>query len=819
MGRRAVTQLQQANALRESEARHRLLVESWAQAVWESDANGVVVADSPSWRAYTGQTLEEWLGYGWLDAVQPEDRPYAEQQWREAIAASRPVDAEFRLSCPNGGWRWTNVRAAPVLDAAGQIEKWVGMNIDIEDRKRTEAEVLQLQGEMVQAQVRVSAAEERTRVELRLRQSEERFRAFVTASSDSVYRMSPDWSEMRQLDGQGFLADTSSPTNNWAERYTLSKDRADIFVTIDRAIHEKGLFELEHRVRRADGTIGWVLSRAVPILGEKGEIVEWLGTARDVTERRCAGEALRESEERLQGALAISTVGVIFWGPDFGLTQVNDAFLQMTGFTREEAIGLTWQELTPKEFWPASEASVHQVNTIGEAVPYEKQYFGKDGRRWWGLFAPRRVSSEEVVEFVLDVTERKEAEAALRLLNDTLEGRVVEQVAARMKTEDALRQSQKLEAIGQLTGGVAHDFNNLLTVIRGSAEMLRRPGLAEEKRERYVEAIFDTADRAAKLTGQLLAFSRRQALRPEVFDAGQRVEFIRDMLVTVMGARVELVTDTECKICYVEADPSQFETALVNLAVNARDAMEGSGALRISIQPAVSVPSVRGHAGTSGEFVAISVTDTGVGIPPDKLAQIFEPFFTTKALGKGTGLGLSQVYGFAKQSGGEVAVESELGQGTTFTLYLPRVAGELGEATTAQASADVAQGQGHILVVEDNEQVGAFSTQLLAELGFETTWAAIAEAALQRLAENPRRYAAVFSDIVMPGMNGVQPGLEIGKREPGLPVILTSGYSHVLAQEGSHGFELLHKPYSIEDLTRTLRRAIHSRSAPKFEQT
>jgi PAS domain S-box-containing protein len=397
MGRRAVTQLQQANALRESESRHRLLVESWAQAVWESDANGVVVADSPSWRAYTGQTLEEWLGYGWLDAVQPEDRPYAEQQWREAIAARRPVDAEFRLSCPNGGWRWTNVRAAPVLDAAGQIEKWVGMNIDIEDRKRTEAEVLQLQGEMVQAQVRVSAAEERTRVELRLRQSEERFRAFVTASSDSVYRMSPDWSEMRQLDGQGFLADTSSPTNNWAERYTLSKDRADIFATIDRAIHEKGLFELEHRVRRADGTIGWVLSRAVPILGEKGEIIEWLGTARDVTERRCAGEALRESEERLQGALAISTVGVIFWGPDFGLTQVNDAFLQMTGFTREEAIGLTWQELTPKEFWPASEASVHQVNTIGEAVPYEKQYFGKDGRRWWGLFAPRRVSSEEVL--------------------------------------------------------------------------------------------------------------------------------------------------------------------------------------------------------------------------------------------------------------------------------------------------------------------------------------------------------------------------------------------------------------------------------------
>jgi len=542
-----------------------------------------------------------------------------------------------------------------------------------------------------------------------------------------------------------------------------------------------------------------------PIRDPDGDVIGIFVEGSDVTDRVLA-------ERRLKSSFEIKTVGIIYWGANFRLTQVNDAFLQMTGFTREEAIGLTWQELTPKEFWPASEIAVHQVNTVGEAVPYEKQYFGKDGRRWWGLFAPRRVSPEEVVEFVLDVTERKEGEVALRQLNETLEGRVLEQVAARMKTEEALRQSQKLEAIGQLTGGVAHDFNNLLTVIRGAAEMLRRPGLAEAKRGRYVEAIADTADRAAKLTGQLLAFSRRQALKPEVFNAGQRIESIRDMLTTVVGARVELVTETECEVCYVEADPSQFETALVNMSVNARDAMEGVGTLRIAICPATSVPSVRGHAGAGGEFVAISISDSGAGIPPEKLAQIFEPFFTTKAVGKGTGLGLSQVYGFAKQSGGEVAVESEVGQGTTFTLYLPRVAGELGDATTAPSGVDIAQGRGHILVVEDNEQVGAFSTQLLAELGFETTWAPSAEAALQRLSENPHRYAAVFSDVVMPGMNGVELGLEIRRREPELPVILTSGYSHVLAQEGSHGFELLHKPYSIEDLTRALRRAIDSRS-------
>ncbi|WP_298089555.1 PAS domain-containing sensor histidine kinase [uncultured Sphingomonas sp.] len=545
-----------------------------------------------------------------------------------------------------------------------------------------------------------------------------------------------------------------------------------------------------------------------PIRDPDGAVTGIFVEGSDVTDRVLA-------ERRLESSFEIKTVGIIYWGVNFGLTQVNDAFLQMTGFTRDEAIGMTWQELTPKEFWPASELAVHQVNTIGEAVPYEKQYFGKDGRRWWGLFAPRRVSSEEVIEFVLDVTERKQGEVALRQLNEALESRVIEQVAARMKTEEALRQSQKLEAIGQLTGGVAHDFNNLLTVIRGAAEMLRRPGLTEEKRERYVEAIADTADRAAKLTGQLLAFSRRQALKPEVFNTGQRIEAIRDMLATVVGARVDLVVETECDVCYVEADPSQFETALVNMSVNARDAMEDAGTLRITIQPVISVPSVRGHAGTNGEFVAISISDTGAGIAQDKLAQIFEPFFTTKAIGKGTGLGLSQVYGFAKQSGGEVAVESEEGRGTTFTMYLPRVAAELGDATTAKVGADSAQGRGHVLVVEDNEQVGAFSTQLLAELGFETTWAPSAEAALQRLSENPHRYAAVFSDVVMPGMNGVELGLEIRRQEPELPVILTSGYSHVLAQEGSYGFELLHKPYSIEDLTRALRRAIDSRSAPK----
>jgi PAS domain S-box-containing protein len=540
--------------------------------------------------------------------------------------------------------------------------------------------------------------------------------------------------------------------------------------------------------------------RLQPITDDGGAAVGIFIEGADVTERVLA-------EKRIQSSLAIQTVGIIYWGPTFGLTQVNDAFLRMTGFTREEALGLTWQDLTPMEFWPESEQAVHQVNILGEAVPYEKQYYRKDGSRWWGLFAPRRVSPEEVVEFVLDVTERREAEAKLRRLNETLESRVLEEVTARLRTEEALRQSQKLEAIGQLTGGVAHDFNNLLTVIRGSAEMLRRADLPEGKRARYVEAINDTAERATKLTGQLLAFSRRQALRPEVFSVDARVEAVTEMLGAVVGAQVELQAHTDCGICYVEADPTQFDTALVNMAVNARDAMDGAGRLTLRVEAAASVPKVRGHGAADGEFVAISVHDTGSGIPADQLAQIFEPFFTTKEVGKGTGLGLSQVYGFVKQSGGEVSVESEIGAGTTFTLYLPRVEAQEAEKRP-QATADAQKGRGHVLVVEDNEQVGAFSTQLLSELGFETTWAPNADAALKFISRNPKPFSAVFSDVVMPGMNGVDLAREIRRRVPDLPVVLTSGYSHVLAEEGTHGFELLNKPYSIDDLTRVLRRAI-----------
>jgi PAS domain S-box-containing protein len=373
--------------------------------------------------------------------------------------------------------------------------------------------------------------------------------------------------------------------------------------------------------------------------------------------------------------------------------------------------------------------------------------------------------------------------------------------------EEALRQSQKLEAVGQLTGGVAHDFNNFLTVIKSSTDLLKRPDLPTEKRDRYVGAISDTVDRAAKLTGQLLAFARRQALKPEVFDVGNSVRMLSDMIATLTGARIQVVTRLPESPVFINADPSQFDTSLVNIAVNARDAMNGEGQITISIEQVEEMPAVRSHPAVRGSYVAVSISDTGTGIPADQIERIFEPFFTTKGVGQGTGLGLSQVFGFAKQSDGEIIVESVVGQGTTFTLYLPHVSSPTGVAVP-EVIEPAADGHGTcVLVVEDNRDVGAFVTQTLMELGYRTDWVESAQAALDALASSPGTHDIVFSDVVMPGMDGVELGRELRRLYPDLPVVLTSGYSHVLAQESHHGFELLQKPYSVEALSRALRKA------------
>ncbi|HWI85833.1 MAG TPA: ATP-binding protein [Sphingomonas sp.] len=394
---------------------------------------------------------------------------------------------------------------------------------------------------------------------------------------------------------------------------------------------------------------------------------------------------------------------------------------------------------------------------------------------------------------------------ALRRVNRTLAeaNRALQfQIEERTRTEEQLREAQKMQAMGQLTGGVAHDFNNLLAVVQGSAEMLLRPSLTEEKRLRFTNAIIEASARGALLTGQLLAFARRQPLKPEILDVNRRILVMLDMLQPTLGPDIRLGTQLEQALLPVDVDPGQLEAAILNIVINARDAMPGGGEITIRTR------NITGQKeGKRGPAVVISVEDNGSGIGPDQIKHVFEPFFTTKVVGKGTGLGLSQVYGFAAQSGGEARIESEVGKGTIVTLELPASAEPLPvSAQTGQAMA--ANGPaGRILLVEDNEAVGNLAETLLGELGHKVVRARSGPEALS-LSDEGAQYDIVFSDVVMPGMSGVELAGKLKQRRPQLPIILTTGYSEAFAAAGSQGFPVVRKPYRMETLATAVDKAL-----------
>jgi signal transduction histidine kinase/CheY-like chemotaxis protein len=387
----------------------------------------------------------------------------------------------------------------------------------------------------------------------------------------------------------------------------------------------------------------------------------------------------------------------------------------------------------------------------------------------------------------------RELEERARALSDAYAELQV-QVEERGHAEEQLRQAQKMQALGQLTGGIAHDFNNLLTVIQGSADILRRPGVAEDKRIRFAEAIVQTAGRAAALTGQLLAFARRQPLKPEVIDINSKIRDMTDLLDRTLGERVEIRTDLTEGLCPIEADPAQLEAAILNIAVNARDAMPDGGALTLRTAQWSALADGR-------PAICLSVADTGTGIDEALLGRVFEPFFTTKSVGKGTGLGLSQVYGFAAQSGGDVQVESEPGKGTTVTMILPcSESGALPGKPVAEAERE--HRTGRILLVDDNEEVGAFAETLLIELGHRVVRARTGAEALDLARAGG--IDAVFTDVVMPGMSGIELADALKPVLPGVPVVLTTGYSDEISRAGGAGRPVVFKPYRLETLAGVL---------------
>ena len=378
------------------------------------------------------------------------------------------------------------------------------------------------------------------------------------------------------------------------------------------------------------------------------------------------------------------------------------------------------------------------------------------------------------------------------------------QMEERARVEESLRQAQKIEAIGQLTGGIAHDFNNLLMVISGGLEMLPRhsdPG----RRQRLIDGMRQAAQRGAALTKQLLAFSRRQALKPEPLNVARQIGRMRELLDRSLGGDVHIEFEFADDLWNVEVDAGELELVVLNLAVNARDAMPGGGTITIGARNCEAFPD----DGLQGDFVCLWVADTGTGMSPEVQARVFEPFYTTKEIGKGSGLGLAQVHGFVNQSNGGVRIRSEAGHGATICLYLPRsdktprVEPHPGDPPLA------AQGDqrdaGLVLLVEDDDEVAKLATEMLDQLGFGVVRAASAAAALGALA-NGRSVSLVFSDIMMPGgMNGVELAREIKNRRGELPVLLTSGYAEAARPEAEAlGIHILPKPYGMNDLSAAL---------------
>ena len=383
--------------------------------------------------------------------------------------------------------------------------------------------------------------------------------------------------------------------------------------------------------------------------------------------------------------------------------------------------------------------------------------------------------------------------------------RLHDEAERREAAEVALRQAQRLEAIGQLTGGVAHDFNNLLMIIGGSVQRLRRE-LSGDKHVHLLEMIANATNRGESLTRQLLAFSRRQTLTPAVIDLTERLPELEEMLNRSLRGDIAIELAVPSKSCAVKVDPSELELALLNLAVNARDAMPRGGTLRIAAEPVV-LEGEAAEEGLRGEFIAIRVTDTGNGIPAAILPRVFEPFFTTKEVGKGTGLGLSQVYGFAKQSGGTATVTSMAGRGTTITIYLPRTH-ELPAPSIVHSEPEVASRRaGTVLLVDDNAEVAEVATAYFQQLGYMVKQVATAQEALELLGNDPK-IDLVFSDILMPGgMNGLELGHAVRRQYPAMPVLLATGYSSSARDAIRQGFVVLQKPFDIAALDQGLREA------------
>lgn len=586
------------------------------------------------------------------------------------------------------------------------------------------------------------------------------------------------------------------PVKQWLTEPNFWKSRIhadDRALTVDYCLQATQALkdhEFQYRMLAQDGRVVWVRD-IVRVIADKGQPAKLRGIMVDITESHKVQEALRESEAHFRTIFEEAPIGLAYVDSSFRIRKCNRALCRFLGYTEPELHNVSFVDIThPDDVEKDAQLAGQVFRREIENYQLEKRYLKKGGEIVWGL---------------LTVTMLRDKDGqVVNILG------MVENISSRKEIEDQLRQSQKMDAFGQLAGGVAHDFNNLIMAINAYSEISLAQLPATEGLRANLEEIIQAGTRAAALTRQLLAFSRKQALRPKVIDLGNVVDNLNKMLRRMIGENIKLVTSVEGKLGKVLADPSQIEQIIVNLAVNARDAMPKGGKLMIELSSVyLDKEYARYHlAVTPGQYVMLAVSDTGCGMSKAVQQRIFEPFFTTKEVGKGTGLGLSTVYGIVKQSGGDIWVYSEEGVGTKFKIYLPRVDQPAEDDRARIEVKEPVGGTETILLVEDDDVVRNVILRILRARGYDVLVAREGREALLLAEQHSRAIQLLLTDVIMPKMGGRELYEELRRKRPQMKVLYMSGYSgDSIVHHGvlDEGIMLIEKPFTMDELLTRLR--------------
>jgi len=773
-------------ALRESEERLRLALAGTGQGLYDMDlatGRAVVTPEYEQMLGYEPGTLKATAAW-WLEQVHPDDLETARRTLEECGRGERSeYRMEHRLRTRTGDWKWIlSVGKVVEHDRRGKPLRMLGTHLDVTERRRVEEELRD-------ARHFLDAILEQSPVPMA-----------VVGASDLVLR----YSNRAAIDALGL-----SPADRFnglpLDEIVRQKSWRDLLpdgtpippedLPIVRAVRGEATRGMEYVIERRDGTKRWHLMSGSPIYGTDGKLLAGLIAFPDITESRRAEEALRASEERYRVVSGIVNQFLYDYDITTGRLEWTGLIEDVTGYPLHEfnALGLPgWGALVHPEDRPEVRRLLDEA--MRTRVPFAAEY---RFRRKDGSYMP--VEDCGVFFYGADGT----AVRMIGALKDVTERKTAQEERARL--QDQLQQAMKMEAVGRLAGGIAHDFNNYLTAIIGNTDLARMQDGVSLTLGQYLEEIGRAAGSAAGLTSQLLAFSRRQIIEPRLLNLNDLVSRMERMLVRLIGEDVRLSTSLAPDLGVVKADPGQFEQALVNLAVNARDAMPDGGSLTIGTRnEALDEGRCRALSGAvPGAYVMLSMSDSGLGMDAEVKRHLFEPFFTTKPTGRGTGLGLATIFGTVKQAGGVMDLESEVGRGTTFRIYLPRVESAALMPDAAGRPPAPEGGHGTVLLVEDEEGVRHMAGKVLERLGYAVLSAAGGGEALRLARERPGRIDVLLTDVVMPGLNGRELAARLLAVHPEMKVLYTSGYTEdvaVLHGVMESNLNFIAKPYSLAAL-------------------